>query len=111
MLRWRQASGSVVTSTARTRVTLVAGSVGADDRITLRPALDADAVLVADDATGDVTVELRGASAAVIRRTRVRSVAGEHGGARHFVAMLRAATCWASGGTAASRFPGALGCP
>ena len=91
VLRWRQASGSVVTSTARTRVTLVAGSVGADDRITLRPALDADAVLLADDATGDVTVELRGASAAVIRRTRVRSVAGEHGGARHFVAMLRAA--------------------
>ena len=89
VLRWRQASGSVVTSTARTRVTLVAGSVGADGSITVRPALDADALLPPDDPYGDVTVELRSAGGSVLRRTRVQSAVGENSGVRYFVAILR----------------------
>ena len=89
VLRWRQASGSVATSTARTRVTLVAGSVGADGSITVRPALDADALLPPDDPYGDVTVELRSAGGSVLRRTRVQSAVGENSGVRYFVAILR----------------------
>lgn len=94
VLHWRQASGAAsVASTSRAHVTLVAGSIAADGEVTLRPALEADAVLPAPDATGDVTVELRGADNAILRSTRVRSSAlSESGGARHFIAILPTAS-------------------
>ena len=91
VLRWRQLAGSVVTKTTRTRATLIAGSIGADGAITLRPALGADLLLPLTDSAADITVELRGASGTVLRATRVRSAAlSEMGGVRHFIAMLPA---------------------
>ena len=92
VMKWRQASGAVATSTVRTSVTLVAGSIGRDGAVTLRPALTADAQMPADDPQGDVTVELRGASGSVLRSVRVRSSAlSESSGERQFIALLRSA--------------------
>ena len=97
VMKWRQASGAEVTSTARTSVTLVSGSIDRDGAVTLRPALAADAIMPATDPEGDVTVELRSAAGSILRSVRVRSSAlSESDGARQFIALLRNA------GTAAS---------
>ena len=91
VLRWRQLAGAVVTSTTRTRATFIAGSIGADGSITLRPALDAEIAFQPTDLAGDVTVELRGADGTVLRSTRARSAAiSETGGVRQFIAVMPA---------------------
>ncbi|MBC7841994.1 MAG: hypothetical protein H7099_06770 [Gemmatimonadaceae bacterium] len=92
VLRWRQAAASVVTRTARTRATLIAGTIAADGRVTLRPALDAEVRVPHATADGDVMVELRDAAGAVVGRQLVASAAIDHGGGiRHFLAVIPAA--------------------
>ncbi len=91
VLHWRQASAGVVTHTERTRATLIAGSIAADGRVTLRPALDADVGVQPTVSDGDVTVEQRDASGAVIGRQQVVSAAVDHGGGiRQFLAVMPA---------------------
>ena len=89
VLRWRQASAVVVTRTERSRATLIAGSIAADGRVTLRPALDADVRMQPSVSDGDVTVEQRDAGGAVIGRQQVVSAAVDHGGGiRQFLAVM-----------------------
>ena len=91
VLHWRQAAGGVVARTERTRATLIAGSIAADGRVTLRPALDAEVRVQPNVSDGDVTIEERDASGAVIGRQQVASATVDHaGGIRQFLAVLPA---------------------
>jgi hypothetical protein len=99
VMRWRQQSQPVTADVRPEPAIIVAGSVAADGSVTLRPALDVDAIVPLDDAGGDLTVELRGEGDAMLARQVVRSRPVDHAdGERHFMAVLpaRAAAAAAS---------------
>jgi hypothetical protein len=89
ILRWRQLSQPVVAQVRAEPAVLIAGSISPDGQVSLRPALDGDAIIPASDLTGDMVVELQADGGAVIARQQLQSTRVDHGdGARHFLAVL-----------------------
>lgn len=89
ILRWRQLSQPVVAQVRAEPAVLIAGSIAPNGSVSLRPALDGDAVIPASDPIGDVVVELQADGGAVIVRQQLQSTRVDHGdGARHFLAVL-----------------------
>jgi hypothetical protein len=89
---WREAAITVTASVVRTPAIIVAGSVTADGRVSLRPALEAEVAIPASDPNGDVRVELRDANGQVIGQQSVTTTEVDHAaGERHFIAIFPAA--------------------
>jgi hypothetical protein len=89
ILRWRQQSQPIVAQVRPEPAVLIAGSVAANGTVTLRPALDGEAIVPAPDAAGDMVVELQADGGAVMARTQVQSARVDHAdGERHFLAVL-----------------------
>ncbi len=105
ILRWRQQSQPVIAQVRSEPAVLIAGSVAADGTVSLRPALDGDAIVPAAVPTGDVTIEVHGEGGTVIARQQVQSARVDHAdGERHFLAVLpRAASTRAVAAVATTR--------
>jgi hypothetical protein len=89
ILRWRQQSQPVVAQVRTEPAMLVAGSIAADGAVSLRPALEADAIVAPADPAGDMVVEVQNDAGAVIARSQVQSARVDHAdGERHFLAVL-----------------------
>lgn len=92
ILTWRMAAGAAVTRTVRAPAIVVQGSLSPDGSVTLLPALEGEAAIPVSGSVGDVTVELRDRTGAVLATTSVMSRAIDHGtGVRHFLAVLPSA--------------------
>jgi hypothetical protein len=92
---WRQAQGTVALRASGADATvpavLIAGSIAADGRVALRPAIDGTAMANVNDLSGDVVITLEDAAGVALATRRVRSELVDHAdGERHFVAVFPA---------------------
>lgn len=89
IMLWRQATPPIIARVQREPAIIVVGTVAADGSISLRPALEADVAIPTRDEAGDIDVELRTESGAVLGRQRVATARVDHAdGERHFVAVM-----------------------